>query len=420
LSRDRRQHQDRHQGAGRAHRHDAFRRRRRPARQQDRVGRAPDPHSDRRRGGLPGRPFAAQKSRAGLGHAARAPLRHRVEKTRGTGGRRPGRQDRYRLGPSDPLLCAAALSDGEGSSYRCADLRHRGRARWRSRRVHGCDVGAARLRGHAGGGRGRRLMKRVAFIGLGRMGHGMAGRYLEAGFAVAVWNRSRAKAEALIARGAKWATSPEDAAIDADAVVTMVADDDASRAVWLGQDGAAATMKAGTLAIECSTVSYDHALDLARELRSRGLVYIDSPVTGLPDAAAAGNLTLLVGADPADLEKARPFLAPLSVTILYFGGVGSGTVYKLINNLMGAIQIAGIAEGLAIAEQAGLDMKLVVEAIESGVAASPQVIRHSKRMAARNFDGATFTASLRHKDAAYAVALAESLLADAPVMGRAA
>jgi 3-hydroxyisobutyrate dehydrogenase len=263
-------------------------------------------------------------------------------------------------------------------------------------------------------------MARVAFIGLGRMGHGMAGRYLDAGFTVAVWNRSKAKAEDLIARGAQWATSPEDAAIDADAVVTMVADDEASRQIWLTKDGAAATMKAGTLAIECSTVSYRHALDLSHELRDRGLVYIDCPVTGLPDAAAAGKLTLLVGAEPADLEQARPYLAPLSTTIRHFGAVGSGTVYKLINNLMGAIQIAGIAEGLAIAEQAGLDMKLVVEAIESGVAASPQVIRHSKRMAERNFAGATFTAALRHKDAAYAVALAESLLSDIPLMGRAA
>jgi 3-hydroxyisobutyrate dehydrogenase-like beta-hydroxyacid dehydrogenase len=263
-------------------------------------------------------------------------------------------------------------------------------------------------------------MARVAFIGLGRMGHGMAGRYLDAGFSVAVWNRSKAKAEDLIARGARWATSPKDAAVDADAVVTMVADDAASRAVWLGPDGAAATMKAGTLAIECSTVSHQHALDMARELRRRGLIYIDSPVTGLPDAAASGKLTLLVGAEPADLEQARPYLAPLSSTIRHFGPVGSGTVYKLINNLMGAIQIAGIAEGLAIAEQAGLDMKLVLEAVETGVAASPQVIRHSKRMAARNFAGATFTAALRHKDAAYAVALAESLLSAAPIMGRAA
>ena len=263
-------------------------------------------------------------------------------------------------------------------------------------------------------------MPRVAFIGLGRMGHGMAGRYLDAGFSVAVWNRSKAKAEDLIARGARWATSPEDAAIDADAVVTMVADDEAARAVWLGTDGAATTMKAGTLAIECSTVSYQHARDMARELNSRGLIYIDCPVTGLPDAAASGKLTLLVGADAADLEKARPFLEPIGSTMRHFGAVGSGTVYKLINNLMGAIQIAGIAEGLAIAEQAGLDMKLVLEAVETGVAASPQVIRHSKRMAARNFAGATFTTALRHKDAAYAVALAESLLAEKPLMGRAA
>src|ERR1700716_224352 len=262
-------------------------------------------------------------------------------------------------------------------------------------------------------------MARVAFIGLGRMGHGMAGRYLDAGFTVTVWNRSKAKAEDLIARGAQWAPSREDAAIDADAVVTMVADDEASRQVWLTKDGAASTMKAGTLAIECSTVSYKHALEMAHKLRGRGLVYIDSPVTGLPDAAAAGKLTLLVGAGPADLERAWPFLAPLSTMIRHFGPVGSGTVYKLINNLMGAIQIAGLAEGLAIAEQAGLDMKLVLEAIETGVAASPQVIRHSKRMVARNFSGATFTAALRHKDAAYAVALAESLLPDVP-LGRAA
>ncbi|AUC96814.1 MULTISPECIES: NAD(P)-dependent oxidoreductase [Bradyrhizobium] len=258
-------------------------------------------------------------------------------------------------------------------------------------------------------------MPRVAFIGLGRMGHGMAGRYLDAGFTVAVWNRSKAKAEDLIARGAIWATSPEDAAIDADAVITMVADDEASRAVWLTKDGAAATMKAGTLAIECSTVSYQHTLDMARELHSRGLVYIDCPVTGLPEAAAAGRLTLLVGADPADLERAQPFLAPIGSTIRHFGPVGTGTVFKLINNLIGAVQIASLAEGVAIAEQAGLDMKLVAEALATGAVASPQVIRHSKRMIDRNFSGASFTAALRHKDADYAVRLAETLLPGVPV-----
>src|SRR6195256_3438329 len=263
-------------------------------------------------------------------------------------------------------------------------------------------------------------MTKVAFIGLGRMGHGMAGRYLDAGFTVAVWNRSKPKAKDLIARGAQWATSPEDAAIDADAVVTMVADDEASRAVWLTRDGAAANMKAGTLAIECSTVSYRHALDMARELRGRGLVYIDCPVTGLPEAAAAGKLTLLVGADAADLDKARPYLAPLCSTIRHFGAVGTGTVYKLINNLIGAVQIASLAEGIAIAEQAGLDMNLVAESLSTGAVASPQVIRHSRRMVARDFSGASFTPALRYKDAIYAVKLAEGLLANAPLVGHAA
>lgn len=247
------------------------------------------------------------------------------------------------------------------------------------------------------------------------MGHGMAGRYLDAGFTVAVWNRSKAKAADLIARGALWATSPEDAAIDADAVVTMVADDEASRAVWLTKDGAAANMKAGTLAIECSTVSYQHTLEMARELNSRGLIYIDCPVTGLPEAAAAGKLTLLVGADPADLERAQPYLTPIGSTIRHFGPVGTGTVFKLINNLIGAVQIASLAEGVAIAEQAGLDMQLVAEALATGAVASPQVIRHSKRMIDRNFSGASFTAALRHKDADYAVRLAETLLPGVPV-----
>jgi 3-hydroxyisobutyrate dehydrogenase len=263
-------------------------------------------------------------------------------------------------------------------------------------------------------------MTNVGFIGLGRMGHGMAGRYLDAGFSVAVWNRSKAKAEDLIARGARWAASPADAADGADAVVTMVADDEASHNVWLGKDGAASAMKPGSLAIECSTVSHQHALDMARDLRGRGLIYIDCPVTGLPQAAAAGKLTLLVGAEPADLVSAKHFLAPIGDVIRHFGAVGTGTVFKLINNLMGAVQIASLAEGVAMAEQAGLDMKLVAEALGTGAVASPQVIRHSKRMVSRDFSRASFTTALRHKDAAYAVRLAESLLANAPLVGQAA
>jgi len=258
-------------------------------------------------------------------------------------------------------------------------------------------------------------MPHVAFIGLGRMGHGMAGRYLDSGFTLAVWNRSRTKADDLIARGARWAASPADAARHADAIVTMVADDAASCAVWSGKDGIAETARKGAFAIECSTVSHHHTMDMARDLTTRGLRYIDCPVTGLPDAAASGKLTLLVGADASDLDAARPFLAPLGTTLRHFGAVGTGTVFKLINNLMGAVQIASLAEGLRIAEQAGLDMQLVQQSLASGAVASPQVVRHSARMVARDFAGASFTAALRHKDASYALALAENLGLDLAV-----
>lgn len=258
-------------------------------------------------------------------------------------------------------------------------------------------------------------MPHVAFIGLGRMGHGMAGRYLDSGFTLAIWNRSRTKADGLIARGARWAASPADAARDADAIVTMVADDDASHAVWTGQDGIIETARRGAFAIECSTVSHRHAIDLAQDLTARGLRYIDCPVTGLPEAAALGQLTLLVGAEENDLDAARPFLAPLGETIRHFGAVGAGTVFKLINNLIGAVQIASLAEGLRIAEQAGLDMQLVQRSLAGGAVASPQVVRHSARMMARDFAGASFTAALRHKDASYALTLAENLGLDLAV-----
>ncbi len=149
--------------------------------------------------------------------------------------------------------------------------------------------------------------------------------------------------------------------------------------------------------------------------REAGLRYVDAPVTGLPDAAASGQLTLLVGADPADLEAARPFLEPLAAQILHFGPVGAGTAYKLIVNLIGAVQIAGVAEGLALAERAGLDLDQVVAALALGQAASPQVVRNSRRMAASDHgENVVFSGRLRRKDAAYAMALAAQLGVGAP------
>lgn len=258
-------------------------------------------------------------------------------------------------------------------------------------------------------------MSRIGFLGVGRMGLGMATCLIRAGHDVTVWNRSPAKAQAAVAAGARLAATPAQAAQDADAVFAMLADDPASRDVWLGAHGAMDVMRPGTFAIECSTLTRPHVLDVAAEAARKGLRYIDCPVTGRPDAAAAGNLTMLVGAEQRDLEDLRPLLGALGPTIRHFGPIGSGTAYKLMINLMGAVQIAALAEGIAFAEKLGLDKDAVVAAIEDSAAASRQVVYHARRMANRQFEGTTFTAALRHKDAAYALELAEDVQAAAPL-----
>lgn len=258
-------------------------------------------------------------------------------------------------------------------------------------------------------------MATIAFLGLGNMGRGMAGRLIGAGHDIRLYNRTRARAEAFQGPGAVLADTPREAAEGAEAVFSMVGDDEASRAMWLGDDGVLAAATApGAFAIECSTLSYDWVGDLAGRAAGKGMRYIDAPVTGLPDAAAAGELVLLLGAAQDDLDAARSLLVPLSSKIFHFGPVGTGTAYKLMINLMGAVQIAAAAEGLVIAEKAGLDLDQVREALEIGQAASPQVVRNVRRMAAGQHEtDIVFSGRLRLKDTSYGVRLAESLGLDA-------
>jgi 3-hydroxyisobutyrate dehydrogenase len=259
-------------------------------------------------------------------------------------------------------------------------------------------------------------VSRVAFIGLGKMGVGMASRLLEAGHRVSVYNRTAGKADSIVSRGARLAASPKEACVDAEAVFCMVADDAASRAVWLDADGILASqLPPGALAIECSTLSHSWVIELASRVAGRGLLYIDSPVTGLPADAAGGVLTMLVGAQEEDLERARPLLGAVANRIIRFGAVGAGTAYKLIINMMGAVQIASAAEGMALAGRAGLDLATVAEAIAMGQAASPQVIRNVRRIVAGDHDrNVVFTAALRLKDVEYALRMAQELGLGAP------
>ncbi|MBZ5700874.1 MAG: NAD(P)-dependent oxidoreductase [Acidobacteriia bacterium] len=263
-------------------------------------------------------------------------------------------------------------------------------------------------------------MAKIAFLGAGNMGQGMILRLLAAGHDVSVYNRSADKTLKVQQAGAAIAASPRAAAEGADAVFASVSDDQASRLVWTGTDGAlAAGLSSAAFAIECSTLSHDWVLELAAIVSARGLRYIDCPVAGRPDAAAAGQLNLFVGATEADLAAVRPLFEPLRKNIFHFGPAGAGTAFKLIYNLAGATQIASLAEGMLVAEAAGIDLRVAARAFATGATGSPHVIRHAPIMAeGERGQAVAFSGRGRLKDSLYGVHLAEKLHRQA-VLGQA-
>jgi 3-hydroxyisobutyrate dehydrogenase len=241
----------------------------------------------------------------------------------------------------------------------------------------------------------------VALLGLGTMGAGMAANLLKAGFPLAVWNRSRAKAEGFAAQGARVADSPADATRGASVVVSMLADDAASRAVWLGQDGALAAAEKGAVLVECSTVSPAWIAELAKAASARGVDFLDAPVTGSRTQAAGGQLSFLVGGSAEALERARPVLEAMSKEIAHLGPVGSGAKLKLINNFLCGVQIASLAEGITWLERSGLDRDQALGFLKSGAAGSPLLANISARMAGRDYS-VNFLLKLMAKDLKYA------------------
>lgn len=262
-------------------------------------------------------------------------------------------------------------------------------------------------------------MAHVGFLGIGNMGFGMASRLLGAGHTVYVFNRTRAKVSRLIEMGAIPAKTPRQAVEGANVVISMVGDDVASRAIWLGNDGAlSATPAKQAIMIESSTLSYDWVIELSTIVGEKNLSYLDCPVTGLPDAAKAGGLTLFLGGDRQVISLAQPYLTQLATKQIHFGGIGTGTAYKLIVNLMGAIQIVALAEGLLVAEKAGLDLEVVSEAFGTGGAGSPHVKRNGSLMVAAEYENnILFNAGWRLKDTKYGVEFAHKMGEDA-ILGR--
>ena len=247
-------------------------------------------------------------------------------------------------------------------------------------------------------------MNSIAFLGVGTMGGGMAGRLLEAGFSVAVWNRHRDRANALVTRGARAVASPREAAASADLVIAMVADDNASRSVWLGSDGALAGVRRGAIVIESSTLSPAWIAELAGHAAEAGCELLDAPVTGSRTHAASGELLFLVGGAADTVERARPALTAMgSRGIIHLGPTGSGARLKLINNFVCGVQAAALAEAVALIERLGLDPATAFPVLSDGAPGSPLVKGVGQRMLKHDYT-VNFGLGLMHKDLSYAIA----------------
>ena len=234
------------------------------------------------------------------------------------------------------------------------------------------------------------------------MGSGMARRLLVNGHPLTVFNRNPEKSKPFAAEGAHVASSPREAAAQADFIISMVADDNASRALWLGGNGALAVARPGAVCIECSTVTVNWVRELAAAAAQKKCEFLDAPVTGSKVQAASGELSFIVGGEAATLEKARPVLAAMSKAIIHLGPTGSGALLKLINNFVCGVQVAALAEAVAMIERSGLDRARALEILTNGAPGSPLVKAVSTRMTAPDFTP-NFLLRLMAKDLGYAI-----------------
>jgi 3-hydroxyisobutyrate dehydrogenase len=248
----------------------------------------------------------------------------------------------------------------------------------------------------------------IGFIGLGIMGAPMASRLLGAGHRLAVFNRTASRSEPLVAAGARRASSPADAARDADIVICIVTDSPDAEQVLLGEGGAAAGAAPGTLIIDMSTIAPEAARRIGQRLADKGLRFLDAPVTGGDVGAKQGTLSILVGGAPVDLERATPVFGVLGKRITHCGPVGAGQTVKACNQILCAMNMVGIVEALHLARASGIDMAKVVEALVPGAGGSWALEKLGPRIVAGDFDPG-FMVRLIQKDLRIVQELADTL-----------
>jgi 3-hydroxyisobutyrate dehydrogenase-like beta-hydroxyacid dehydrogenase len=247
--------------------------------------------------------------------------------------------------------------------------------------------------------------ERIAFLGMGIMGSRMAANLRAAGFDVVVWNRTRAKAEAV---GEPVAGTPRTAAEGAGVVITMVVDASEVEAVLFGDDGAAAGMAPGTLVVDMSTIAPAAVARIAARLAESDIGFVDAPVTGSKPRAEDGTLTIMAGGDEAAFERARPLFEAMGELVVHAGPSGHGAMVKLLNNAVAATNAAAIAEAFDVGEAYGLDMEALLQVMSAGSAGSVMLGLKARPMLDRSYEP-LFKLAHMLKDVRHALAEAKSL-----------
>ncbi len=262
-------------------------------------------------------------------------------------------------------------------------------------------------------------MERVGFVGLGTMGAAMAANLVRAGYPLHVWNRTQGKAGPLVDMGAIEAGSPREVAAAADIVVVCVSDTPDVEAVLFGTDGISAGAAPGTLIVDCSTISPSATRSFAARLGDRSIAMVDAPVSGGSEGALHATLTIMVGGERADVERAHAVLAAMGRTITHMGPIGAGQATKAVNQVIICGSYLGVAEGIVLAMKAGLDPDTVVSALSGGAAQSWVLANRSGRMVEDRYP-LGFKVTLHRKDLAIALDLAREAGVSLPVAGMAA
>ena len=252
------------------------------------------------------------------------------------------------------------------------------------------------------------MAERIGFIGLGIMGEPMARNLLRAGFKLTVQNRPSAKAAELVAEGANTAASPAQVASQTDLVITMLPGPAEVRAVVAGADGVLTTAKPGTLVVNMSTSSPALARELAERARSGGARMLDAPVSGGPEGAELGTLSIMVGGEQVDVERARPVLDVLGATVVHVGDYGAGQVVKACNQIVVALIIQAISEALVLGAKAGVDPAAVLRVLSGGMAANRLLELRGAKLLERDFRPGG-RVRYHHKDLGIALATAREL-----------